>query len=118
MLGRAPERLSQVAHVSLAIEDGQSLTFPEEQLDAVLCAVGLMLSLIQRVACRSSAASCVKGGGPPSRSILCRSERSSHGLMPSSADMHRNMRRSVLTGCACECGTSYCSDAAGGRVFG
>ena len=30
-------------NVALGVEDGQSLTFPDEQFDAVLCAMGLML---------------------------------------------------------------------------
>lgn len=43
MLERARERLGAMPNVSIAIEDGQSLTFPDEQFDAVLCAMGLML---------------------------------------------------------------------------
>src|SRR5579864_6373108 len=43
MLERARERLAAMPNVALAIEDGQSLTFPDEQFDAVLCAMGLML---------------------------------------------------------------------------
>jgi ubiquinone/menaquinone biosynthesis C-methylase UbiE len=43
MLERARERFGHVANVSLAVEDGQALTFPDEQFDAVLCAMGLML---------------------------------------------------------------------------
>jgi ubiquinone/menaquinone biosynthesis C-methylase UbiE len=43
MLERARGRLGQVPNVSLAVEDGQSLAFPDEQFDAVLCAMGLML---------------------------------------------------------------------------
>lgn len=43
MLEGARERLSEIPNVSIAVEDGQSLTFPDEQFDAVLCAMGLML---------------------------------------------------------------------------
>ena len=43
MLERARGRLSQMPNVSLAVEDGQSLTFSDEQFDTVLCAMGLML---------------------------------------------------------------------------
>jgi SAM-dependent methyltransferase len=43
MLKRARERLGAMPNVALAVEDGQSLTFPDEQFDAVLCAMGLML---------------------------------------------------------------------------
>ena len=43
MLERARERLGSMPNVSLAVEDGQSLTFADEQFDAVLCAMGLML---------------------------------------------------------------------------
>ena len=43
MLDKARGRLSERLNVSFAIEDGQSLTFPDQQFDAVLCAMGLML---------------------------------------------------------------------------
>src|SRR5579859_2704887 len=43
MLERARERLGAIPNVALALEDGQSLTFPDQQFDAVLCAMGLML---------------------------------------------------------------------------
>ena len=43
MLERARERLDAMPNVSFAVEDGQSLTFADEQFDAVLCAMGLML---------------------------------------------------------------------------
>ena len=43
MLEKARGRLSEKLNVSLAVEDGQSLTFPDQHFDAVLCAMGLML---------------------------------------------------------------------------
>ena len=43
MLDRARERLSLIPNVSFSIEDGQSLSFPDGEFDAVLCAMGLML---------------------------------------------------------------------------
>ena len=43
MLERARERLGAARNVSFAVEDGQSLSFPDQQFDAVLCAMGLML---------------------------------------------------------------------------
>ncbi len=43
MLERARERLGAMRNVSLAVEDGQSLSFPDRQFDSVLCAMGLML---------------------------------------------------------------------------
>jgi SAM-dependent methyltransferase len=43
MLERARGRLSEKQNVSLAVEDGQSLSFPDKQFDAVLRAMGLML---------------------------------------------------------------------------
>src|SRR5919199_4726942 len=42
MLDRARERLGALPNVSFAVEDGQSLTFPAEGFDAVLCNMGLM----------------------------------------------------------------------------
>jgi len=43
MLERARERLALRPNVSFAVEDGQSLNFPDSEFDAVLCAMGLML---------------------------------------------------------------------------
>ena len=43
MLERARERLSLMPNVSFSVEDGQSLSFPDSEFDAVLCAMGLML---------------------------------------------------------------------------
>jgi ubiquinone/menaquinone biosynthesis C-methylase UbiE len=43
MLERARERLSNKLNVSFAVEDGQSLTFPDQRFDALLCSMGLML---------------------------------------------------------------------------
>ncbi len=42
MVERARERLGGMPNVSFAVEDGQSLTFPAESFDAVLCNMGLM----------------------------------------------------------------------------
>jgi ubiquinone/menaquinone biosynthesis C-methylase UbiE len=42
MVERARERLGGAPNVSFAVEDGQSLTFPAESFDAVLCNMGLM----------------------------------------------------------------------------
>jgi ubiquinone/menaquinone biosynthesis C-methylase UbiE len=42
MVERARERLGGVPNVSFTVEDGQSLTFPAEGFDAVLCNMGLM----------------------------------------------------------------------------
>lgn len=42
MLDKARERLSGLANVSFAVENGQALTLLEASFDAVLCSVGLM----------------------------------------------------------------------------
>jgi ubiquinone/menaquinone biosynthesis C-methylase UbiE len=42
MLGRARERLGGAPNASVAVEDGQALSFPDESFDAVLCGLGLM----------------------------------------------------------------------------
>jgi ubiquinone/menaquinone biosynthesis C-methylase UbiE len=42
MLAQARERLGNIPNVSLAIEDGQSLTISDGAFDAVLCSMGLM----------------------------------------------------------------------------
>ena len=43
MLERARERLALRQNVSFAVDDGQSLNFPDSEFDAVLCAMALML---------------------------------------------------------------------------
>ena len=43
MLKRARARIGAMPNVSLAVMNGESLTFPDEQFDVVLCAMGLML---------------------------------------------------------------------------
>jgi ubiquinone/menaquinone biosynthesis C-methylase UbiE len=42
MVAKARERLSDERNVSLSVEDGQALPFPDESLDAVLCSLRLM----------------------------------------------------------------------------
>jgi ubiquinone/menaquinone biosynthesis C-methylase UbiE len=41
MLTRARDRLGRISHVTLAVEDGQSLTFSDDSFDAVVCNMGL-----------------------------------------------------------------------------
>ena len=43
LLDQARGRLAGLANVSLAIEDGTALSFPEGDFDVVLCSMGLML---------------------------------------------------------------------------
>ena len=42
MVAKARERLDDAPNVSLSVEDGQALAFPDESFDAVLCNLGLM----------------------------------------------------------------------------
>ena len=42
MAGKARERLGKGPNVSVSVEDGQALSFPDESFDAVLCNLGLM----------------------------------------------------------------------------
>ena len=42
MVGKARERLGGVPNVSVSVEDGQALSFPDQSFDAVLCNLGLM----------------------------------------------------------------------------
>jgi len=42
MVGKARERLGNASNVSVAVDDGQALSFPDESFDAVLCNLGLM----------------------------------------------------------------------------
>ncbi len=43
MLDQARKRLSGLPNVSFAVENGQALTFPDANFDAVLCSMGLMM---------------------------------------------------------------------------
>lgn len=69
MAAKARERLADAPNVSVSVEDGQALSFPDESFDAVLCNLGLMffpdpvrgLSEFRRVL--------RPGGRAPSRSI-------------------------------------------------
>ena len=42
MVAKARELLGDAPNVSLSVEDGQALSFPDESFDAVLCNLGLM----------------------------------------------------------------------------
>lgn len=42
MVEKARRRLENASNASVAIEDGQALSFPHESFDAVLCSLGLM----------------------------------------------------------------------------
>ncbi|MFZ1207260.1 MAG: methyltransferase domain-containing protein, partial [Pseudolabrys sp.] len=42
MVAKARQRLGNAANVSLAVEDGQALSFSNESFDAVMCSLGLM----------------------------------------------------------------------------
>jgi len=42
MVEKARQRLEKASNASVAIEDGQALSFPDESFDAVLCSLGLM----------------------------------------------------------------------------
>jgi ubiquinone/menaquinone biosynthesis C-methylase UbiE len=79
MIAKARERLGGLANVTLAVEDGQSLTFPDESFDAVLCSMGLMffpdpargLSEFHRVL-RSGRRAAVAVNTAPERSLMGR----------------------------------------------
>ena len=42
MAEKARRRFGQAPNVSVSVEDGQALSFPDESFDAVLCNLGLM----------------------------------------------------------------------------
>jgi SAM-dependent methyltransferase len=42
MVAKARQRLGDAPNVTLSVEDGQALSFPDESFDAVLCNLGLM----------------------------------------------------------------------------
>jgi len=44
MVEKARQRLGSASNASVAVEDGQALSFPDESFDAVLCSLGLMFS--------------------------------------------------------------------------
>src|SRR4051812_13773614 len=42
MVDKARERLTKLANITFAVEDGQSLTFADSNFDVVICNMGLM----------------------------------------------------------------------------
>jgi ubiquinone/menaquinone biosynthesis C-methylase UbiE len=42
MVEKARERFGHARNTSVAVEDGQALSFPDESFDAVVCSLGLM----------------------------------------------------------------------------
>ncbi len=78
MVEKARTRLAGVRNVSVSVEDGQSLSFPEASFDAVICSLGLMffpdpqkgLSEFCRV---------LRPGGRAAVSVLTAPERSYNG---------------------------------------
>jgi len=42
MVAKARQRLDRMPNASVAVEDGQALSFPDETFDVVLCSLGLM----------------------------------------------------------------------------
>jgi ubiquinone/menaquinone biosynthesis C-methylase UbiE len=67
MVERARKRLHGRANALVVIEDGQTLSFPDQSFDAVLYTLGLMFLPDRRAGCRSSVVCSVPEGGPPSR---------------------------------------------------
>jgi ubiquinone/menaquinone biosynthesis C-methylase UbiE len=78
MVEKARDRLGAARNVSVSVEDAQSLSFPNESFDAVICSLGLMffadpqrgLSEIHRV---------LRPGGRVAASVLTAPERSYNG---------------------------------------
>ena len=71
MANRARERLSGASNITIGVEDGQALSFPDASFDTVLCSLGLMFFPIPHAALPSFAACSVRAGAPPSRSTPC-----------------------------------------------
>jgi ubiquinone/menaquinone biosynthesis C-methylase UbiE len=78
MVDEARRRIEHSPNATVAVEDGQALSFPDESFDAVLCSVGLMffpdparaLAGFRRV---------LRPGGRAAVSVLTASERSYNG---------------------------------------
>jgi len=78
MVEKARQRLGEASNVSVSVEDGEALSFPDESFDAVLCSLGLMffsdpvrgLSEFRRV---------LRPGGRVAVSVSTVSERSYNG---------------------------------------
>lgn len=78
MAEKARRRLKEAPNASVAVEDGQALSFPDESFDAVLCSLGLMffpdplrgLSEFRRV---------LRAGGRAAVSVATTPDRSYNG---------------------------------------
>jgi len=69
MAEKARERLGKAPNASVSVEDGQALSFSDENFDAVLCDLGLMFFPDPMRACRSFVACFAPAGAQPFRSI-------------------------------------------------
>ena len=63
MAEKARARFTGAPNAAVSIENGQSMSFPDESFNAVLCSLGLMFFPNPARACRSSAASYARAGG-------------------------------------------------------
>ncbi len=93
MVEKARERLGQLKNASVAVEDGQALSFSERAFDAVLCSLGLMffpdpsrgLAEFHRVL-RPGGRAAVSVNTVPERSYNTRINLAIARYMPSQAD--------------------------------
>src|SRR5579872_1455872 len=78
MIEKARQRLGNAKNVSVAVEDGQALSFSDESFDAVLCSLGLMFFPDPARALRGFHR-VLRAGGRTAVSVLTAPERSYNG---------------------------------------
>ncbi|MCG2641494.1 MULTISPECIES: methyltransferase domain-containing protein [Bradyrhizobium] len=92
MVEKAKQRLSPAGNITFAVENGQSLSFPDNSFDALVCSLGLMffpdplrgLSEFSRV---------LRRGGRAAVSVLTVPERSYNGRINAVIAKHLSMIR-------------------------
>jgi len=117
MVERARKRLTGAGNVSVSVEDGQSLSFPDKSFDAVICSLGLMffpnpqqaLSEFYRV---------LRPGGYAAVSVLTVPERSYNGrinviIAPHAPTFAETVKRTFALGSEAKLRSLF--DAAGFR---
>src|SRR5215469_1201060 len=78
MVAKARERLASSPNVSVTVEDGQALSFPDRTFDAVLCSLGLMF-FPDPAAAVAGFHRVLREGGRAAVSVLTAPERSYNG---------------------------------------
>jgi ubiquinone/menaquinone biosynthesis C-methylase UbiE len=71
MVEQARQRLGTASNVSVAVEDGQSISFADGSFDALICSLGLMFFLIRPAVYRNFCVYSVQADAQQPLSLRC-----------------------------------------------